>query len=460
MTANYKSSNTFLLRRIGLAPSKKLLAFLITAILATLPVGYAYNSVAIVLFVLYSFLSYRKQDISGAYVLLMPIALYLLMGASVIWSIDTHGTVRALSKEAALFFIPLAFFFNKKIINISRRTILKSFSIIMCFFAFVYFARAVVRFAETSDVGVFFHNELSSPVVSALYLSAIFSIAYFYFLSVKNKRFFDYVGLIVVAAILSLLLVKTVIAINIVLTAVYVVFFSRVPVRIRIAGGIFFLLLTGTFMYVAKTTTLFPAEYTANIPEMEALANEKLVMHNVTPVEAWTKERFNENDYFNGTAFRIYQARVFKELLQEDGIALTGYGLNASIKKIGEKSVEHNVFEGGTLNQRYARQNYHNQYIEVFSDLGIAGLLLVLAMLFINLKKSLEAKDFVHIAFAFLMIALLLTESFLWRQRGVVLFTLLYCLFNIKLPEKAERQNYEENTHNGGSRFSGVTPLR
>jgi O-antigen ligase len=32
-----------------------------------------------------------------------------------------------------------------------------------------------------------------------------------------------------------------------------------------------------------------------------------------------------------------------------------------------------------------------------------------------------------------------LTESFLWRQRGIVLFILLYCLFNIKLPERSEK---------------------
>ena len=169
------------------------------------------------------------------------------------------------------------------------------------------------------------------------------------------------------------------------------------------------------------------------------VAKANLPLHNVTVQEAWSKERFNENDYFNGTVFRVYQARIFKELLQEDPMVWVGYGLNASMKKIEEKSAEHNVFEGGYLNHRYARQNYHNQYLEVFSDLGIAGLLLLLAMLLINLKNSFAAKDFVHIAFAILMIALLLTESFLWRQRGIVLFILLYCLFNIKLPERSEK---------------------
>lgn len=439
MTANYRSTNSFLLRRIGLAPSKKLLSFFIVAIFATLPLGYAYNSLAIVLFVLYSFLSYRKQDIAGKYIIILPILLYLLMVASFSWSIDAKATIKALSKEAALFFIPAAFFFNRKILNISRRSILKSISILMCFFAFFYFIRAFIRYLLTSDEGVFFHNELATPQVSALYLSAIFSVAYFYFLSVKNKRFFDYFGLVIISLMLSLLLVKTIIAIDIALTVVYVVFFSRVSGKSRIARTLFFLALTTGFIYVSKNTNVFPAEYTSNIPEMELLAKENLPLHTVTVNEAWSKERFSENDYFNGTAFRIYQLRIFKELIQEDPMVWMGYGLNASMKKIEEKSAEHNVFEGGILNHRYARQNYHNQYIEVFSDLGIAGLVLLLAMLFINLKNAFSAKDFVHIAFAILMIALLLTESFLWRQRGIVLFILLYCLFNIKLPERSEK---------------------
>lgn len=437
MTGNYKSNNVFLLRRIGLAPSKRLLTFLISAIFITLPFGYAYNSVAIVLFVLYSFLSYKKQNVSVTYILLLPIALYLLMVASMAWSIDLKFTIRALSKEAALFFIPLAFFFNRKVINISRRGILKGFSISMCFFAFFYLIRALLRYFKDSDINVFFYNELATPVVSAVYLSVIFAIAYFYFLSVKNKRFFDYLALVLIALLICLLMAKVTIAAMVILTAAYLAFYANVTKKVRIAGAIVFVALGILLVYVSKTTSLFPAEYTTNIPEMEKLAQEKLEPNKVSPQEAWNKQTFSENDYFNGTAFRIYQARIFGELLKEEKQIVTGYGLNASIKKIEEKSIEHNVFEGGVLNQRYARQNYHNQYIEAFSDLGILGLFLVLAMVFINLKNSFGTKDFVHMSFACLMIALFLTESFLWRQRGVVLFTLLYCLFNIKLPEKS-----------------------
>jgi len=56
--------------------------------------------------------------------------------------------------------------------------------------------------------------------------------------------------------------------------------------------------------------------------------------------------------------------------------------------------------------------------------------MLLVLMLSFNLKNAIKNKDFIHIAFAVLMISLFLTESFLWRQRGIVFFTLFYCLLN------------------------------
>jgi len=62
-------------------------------------------------------------------------------------------------------------------------------------------------------------------------------------------------------------------------------------------------------------------------------------------------------------------------------------------------------------------------------------------MLALNFKKGIKNKYFVHIAFSILMISVFLTESFLWRQRGVVFFTLFYCLFNDMLLIKSAEKN-------------------
>lgn len=459
MTNNYSSSRSDLLKRIGLSPGKKLLIFLISAALITIPLGYAYNSIAIILFVLYSLLSAKKEDFSVNYVLLLPVLLFILMVLSLTWSIDFKSTLKALSKEASLIFIPLAFCFNKPLIRMGHRQILKNYSLFMCLFGLYFIGRAIVRYSQTGNLGVFLYTELATKEVTSVYLSAFFSIAFFYYLSLRHKRITDYAGLIFIAILIALLLNKSIIAIDILLTAIYFIFYSSMAKNIRMSIGIGFFTLTIGLVYYVKTTAVLPAEYISNVPETQALANEGLPLNNVTLGEAWSKPRFSENDYFNGTAFRVYQIRIFTELLQEEPIFLTGYGLNASLRKIEAKAKEHNVFEGGVLNQRYSRQNFHNQYVETFADLGVFGFLLLLALLFVNLKNSLRSKDFMHIAFAILMIALLLTESFLWRHRGIVLFTILYCLFNIRLPKGTEKQQHEKNTHNWGGRFFRVTPM-
>jgi hypothetical protein len=51
-------------------------------------------------------------------------------------------------------------------------------------------------------------------------------------------------------------------------------------------------------------------------------------------------------------------------------------------------------------------------------------------MVLVNLKTAINRKDFVHFSFAILIISLFLTESFLSRQRGVLFFTLFYCIYN------------------------------
>ena len=168
---------------------------------------------------------------------------------------------------------------------------------------------------------------------------------------------------------------------------------------------------------------------------IEALPND---VHYVSVKEAWTNLKFTPNDYFNGTAFRVYQFRIFTELIKENKVFFTGFGLNSSYPKIRAKAIHYNLYMGDkdVPNSGYQSMNFHNQYIQSFADLGIFGFLLIVSILFINIKNAIKSKDFMHFAFAILMISLFLTESFLWRQRGVVFFTMMYCLFNSGINQK------------------------
>ena len=60
--------------------------------------------------------------------------------------------------------------------------------------------------------------------------------------------------------------------------------------------------------------------------------------------------------------------------------------------------------------------------------------------LIVKFQNAIKIKDFINISFAFLMISLFLTESFLSRQRGIIFFIALYSFFNTvkRIPSKTE----------------------
>lgn len=222
---------------------------------------------------------------------------------------------------------------------------------------------------------------------------------------------------------------------TVLLIAVYFFFFSKSANKMRLRNLIILTAAIFTFLYFGKIKEKVQFEFNikseSNIGH--TVINKKEIGSNIISMkEAWYNEKFNQTDYFSGTSFRVYQTRLFFEFLKEESIFWTGFGLNASYNKIEEKGIHYNVFQGNNDVEGYQKKNFHNQYIQVFAELGVVGFLLLLLILGLNLKNALKNKDFVHIAFAILMISLFLTESFLWRQRGVVFFTLFYCLFNAK----------------------------
>lgn len=444
-----------MLRKIGLSPGKKLLVSLISLIAITIPMGYVYNSIAIILFVLISVLSARPQDRSYNLGLLLPVGLFILMAASALWSLDPHITIKALGKEASLIFIPLAFIINRPLGRRCLNDILKNYSLGMYIVALYFFIRAAVRYMGSGNSNVFFYHELATMQINAIYLSVLFSLALMVFVTKQKKTLWGYAAMLFLLGMVFLLSSKNIIIIDVILIIAYYLFFSGLPKKVIVTTIASFSILFILLGYYGKIYERFKHEF-----DSDGQTNTTTGIHYVTVGQALNQEKFGQNAYFNGTAFRAYQLRIFKEMLQQDNIALQGYGLNTSSIKIEQKGLEHDVYHNKNGEAvPYNKMNFHNQYAEVFADLGFIGFAIVIAMLFINLKNGLSDKYFIHIAFAILMISVFLTESFLWRQRGVVFFTLFYCLFNDVLPPGFKKNQYEKSTDNGRSRLSGLPPV-
>jgi O-antigen ligase len=418
--------------------------FLILALLS-IPMPYAVNGISVGIFALITLITCKKANIHFGRSLIYPILLYVLAAASFLWTHDKQATLHAISKLLPLLVMPLCFIVGPKYSLAQKRAVIKYYSFGILLYIGFYLVKALFRFAETHDFSVFFYHEMVTEDVNAIHVSIYVAMAFFYFFTKKDKILADKLAMILMAIFIILLSSKNIIPVFLLLIVFYEIFYFRATQKIKWITIGLLILLSLTVLFSNKIRDRFFIEFKSN--QKEGVLNENSQngenVYNVSVKQAWEKQRFEQNDYFPGTAFRVYQFRIFTEMLAEDDILWTGYGLNASDFRIEQKAIEHNVYLGDANNEGYQKKNFHNQYVQFFAETGILGLFLLLIIVFGNLKNAFKTKDFVHISFAILMISLFLTESFLARQRGVVFFAAIYCLFNsgigFKSPDKDKK---------------------
>jgi O-antigen ligase len=413
--------------------------FLVAALLC-IPLNYAFNSISLILLFVMTLITFKKKYFKIEIHLLLPILLYLLMLLSVFWTVDLARTQSALLKELPLLIVPICFVLFGNLSAIEKQKILKFYSFGIVIFAVFYLIKAFIRFFITNDSSVFFYHELVTKDVNAIHVSLYVAIAFFYFYTKPNKKIVDFVLLVLLAIVVFLLSSTNTIIIFILLMICYHLFYSKISKKLRLKNLILLIILVFSLSFIGKIKDQFLEEYETLMTDSsvnDVISKENEKVYNVSIKQAWTNPIFQQNDYFPGTAFRVYQMRIFIEMLQEKGIFWNGFGLDASYSEIEKKGIQYNIFLGNEKQAGYQTKNFHNQYIQIFAELGFFGLLLILAMLYITIKNAFRNKDFIQIAFAVLMISLFMTESFLWRQRGITFFILMYCIFNSNIkPEK------------------------
>lgn len=395
-----------------------------------------YNSIATILFLVLSFSGLFKLKFKINKALLIPIILFGLMTLSLLWTSDLAFSLKGLQKNLPFLLIPLAFLFLPKFDKKTLYFAIRLFGFSMVFFAIYSFMRATMRYVENGDKSMFLYNELVSVELNAIYIATFTTLALFYFVVQKNKKTLDYIAIYILVLFVALLYSKTVFLMVALLFVWHYIQFSKTLTSVKwvtIALGVTFLFLSAIF--VPQVQERVSEEYQTAFVDNTIYAdygNKDQNIYNVSLKQAYTNDEFKANSFFPGTAYRVFQARIFKEMLSEQKIWLTGFGINASDKAIQEKHKQYNLFND------YQYHNFHNQYIQFFSELGVIGFLVFLVMVFLNLKNAIKNKNFLHIAFAVSMIILFLTESLLCRQRGIVFFVTLYCIFNT-IPHKQEK---------------------
>jgi O-antigen ligase len=405
-----------------------LILLLLALLLITIPLKPIFGSIAVILFVLVSFSGFYKLQFLLNKALFLPIGLYLLMVFSLIWSTNIDFTIKGLQKEATLLVIPLAFLFLPKFEKKEVFKVFRWFGFGMAGFALFSFARAAYRFYKTSNENVFLFNDLVTIQLNAIYIAAFASFCMFYFIALKNKKTIDFIAIYVLAVFVFMLYSKTVFFIDAMILVWYYLKKGTAQKSVKwvtIGMGLTFLFLS--VIYVPQVRARFKQEYQTAFVDNTIYSETGIKDKNsnyITLKKAWTAENFHPESYFPGTAFRVFQIRIFKETFQEQNLWFTGLGQDASEQSIKDKHKQYELFN------EYRYFNFHNQYIQIFAELGVLGFLIFVVMMLLNFKNALANNNFLHFVFAFSMIVLFLTESVLCRQRGIIFFITLYCIFN------------------------------
>ena len=398
--------------------SEKTYIFLLSATLISIPLPFAYSTASFLCLLAVSLASVLYQKPKFKLVNLLPVRLFGFMCLSLLWTINTGKTLKGLERQLLFVLVPLAFITMPKLSKQSIHSIIKWFSLFLALLGAFFMINALALYFIDGTTHQFFYHGLVLPLeLNAIYLSVMvaFSLLFTVFFGRGMKLRW------LIASLLSLFLVmlasKNVIPTTVI--CLIIGFFVRKKISRRngiiVVGGLA-IIIAGLFFSPLKQR--IQNELSSNLDE---------VLYN---------ERFESKYPWTGTTIRVFQARVFGDLYKENDIFWLGLGMNASQAKIVEKHKEYNLYFG------YNEYNFHNQYLQSFSELGIFGLILTVALLIVIFRHYWRHGDLLALFFGLLMTAVFITESLIWRHRGMLFFLIIFGLLLqlVKTPTNTEQQ--------------------
>ncbi len=377
--------------------------YLIVVVLTFQLLNFAFGSISLAVFSVVSLLNAAFNRLKKIRALAPPIIYFVVIVISLTLLEDGENVSSKLVRALPFLFIPLSFSFVNALTRKGIQRIFVAFSNVLVLYTILLLINAIVRYKANNNIDVFFYHELSSLFdINAVYLSMVLLLSYIFLLT-KIKAIWDYFKLVFIIAAIVLLSSKMILLLAIALS-VFIGLKRTSPLKIKILFLSVFSLLSVALLNSNKINERVNDEMQSNLTEV------------------LTTEKFNHVYFWTGSSIRLFQARVFWELLQEEKKYFFGYGFNSSQEQIKAKHIQYNLYPG------FHNYNFHNQYLQTMAELGIIGLL-SLGFIFINfLKITFKSRSLFSILIALVFLILFLTESYLVRQRGIVYFLFYYCL--------------------------------
>ena len=405
------------LKQLGKIVGKiNLIEFWFALLLASLPLPLNVQNVifiGFILIIIYKKFSSRSKINKLRIYHLLCYLIYLLIIFSIIWSsyrsisVD-KGVVRFLN----FILIPSIFLiWNRS--KVSKYRILVIFSFFVTCWAIFFITCGIFHWFVHNSTDMLFHHGLVSALeLNRIYVSSMVFISVLH-LAINIKFLSKYRQLFLVIQILFLFLLSSKLFIALSIIAILIVFVVKIKkvIKVAVVIGIFLIsFITINFINRGKLLT----ELNPNIEQ------------------TLYSETFGQLYYANGINLRMLYIRFYCELMNEGRVNFfLGSGIGTSQITLNQKIDEYDIWRG------YKDFNYHNEYIQGLAEMGLLFPVFLCSLLIIGIRKLILEKNYFGVGVILMFIMLFFSESFLYRQRGIYLFLLIYFLliddnYNIK----------------------------
>lgn len=369
--------------------------WLMLAFVFSIPLSQTLSVRVLILTLLFSFfVRPQKQSFSGLLYASWDVALYIVVLAiGLIHSTDIKSGLRTLETSFSFLAVPLVFRHYHNLGFSTVKDLYRAFSYGLIVTCVVMIGYAVYSFSQTNDPGVFFFYRLtdivhSQPTYLAYYL--IFAITLglylYYYESEKN----DVVKLLLPSALFFVVLI---------LTAGRTTYIGMLLV-------ISFFILK--FLLEERSTRKSVVFATAVLMLIGLFA--------ASSFEEKQNAGEETSDYWERSA-------LWRSAVKANPNPLFGVGTGDYKTELNE------YFEANNLDE-FASSNYnsHNQYIQIYFSNGLLGLAVLIIMLARPLYLAVRSSFSLGVLIFFPFVIYGVTEVFLGRYQGVIMFIFLHQL--------------------------------
>lgn len=357
------------------------------------------------------FINEKKREFNWKFWLINS-SVYLFYVFTILYTSNLNYALKKLETSLSLIVFPLIFSLLWNIKDkINFKKLLNDNIIIFFHSVFLYAVIIISRliyvglFSNINDPGFSRHFTQYVPLVGQhpIYASMYLGLGFLSFLYlIQFKKNIKYKLLLIVEVLFIILLLLLLASKGVLLSTFVTIFIYCLSIISNRTNRIIIVISILGFL-------IFSIKYTPSLSNRFNSFKSSLLITNY-------KGKLNSTQ----TRKIIYDCSL--TLLKNNWIL--GYGIgdaNDQLKSCFETKYK-NILEGGF--------NAHNQYLSIFLNCGLLGLLTVFYFLFYNFKILLYEKNYFYISVFLFFITIFFIENILERQSGVILFSFFINFFS------------------------------